>query len=99
MKYEIKSVNCRKSFTDRLLELGRKDKNIVAVTTDARGSVTLTDFAKELPEQFVECGIAEQDAVGISAGLASCGKKVFVCGPAFFYVARSLEQASACAYL
>ena len=64
----------------------------MAVTTDARGSVTLTDFAKELPEQFVECGIAEQDAVGISAGLASCGKKVFVCGPACFYVARSLEQ-------
>lgn len=54
--------------------------------------MTLTDFAKELPEQFVECGIAEQDAVGISAGLASCGKKVFVCGPACFYVARSLEQ-------
>lgn len=89
---EIKSVACRNSFTDALVELGKKDKNIVAVTTDARGSVTLTDFAKELPEQFVECGIAEQDAVGISAGLASCGKKVFVCGPACFYVARSLEQ-------
>lgn len=89
---EIKSVACRKRFTDALVELGKKDKNIVAVTTDARGSVTLTDFAKELPEQFVECGIAEQDAVGISAGLASCGKKVFVCGPACFYVARSLEQ-------
>ena len=69
-----------------------KKIRILAVTTDARGSVTLTDFAKELPEQFVECGIAEQDAVGISAGLASCGKKVFVCGPACFYVARSLEQ-------
>ncbi len=89
---ETKSVACRKSFTDALTELGKKDKNIVAVTTDARGSVTLTDFAKELPGQFVECGIAEQNAVGISAGLASCGKKVFVCGPACFYVARSLEQ-------
>jgi transketolase len=54
--------------------------------------VTLTDFAKELPDQFVECGIAEQNAVGIAAGLASCGKKTFVCGPACFYVARSLEQ-------
>ena len=89
---EIKSIPCRKSFTDTLLELGKKDKNIIAVTTDARGSVTLTDFAKELPEQFVECGIAEQDAVGISAGQASCGKKTCVCGPACFYVARSLEQ-------
>lgn len=83
---------CRKSFTDTLLELARQDSQIVAVTTDARGSVTLGDFARELPAQFVECGIAEQDAVGISAGLAHSGKKTFVCGPACFYVARSLEQ-------
>ena len=72
--------------------MAKKDKDIVAVTSDARGSVTLGDFADQLPEQFVECGIAEQDAVGISAGLAHSGKKVFVCGPACFYVARSLEQ-------
>lgn len=85
-------IACRKSFTDTLLALAREDKDIVAVTTDARGSVTLGDFAKELPKQFVECGIAEQDAVGISAGLAHSGKKVFCCGPACFYVARSLEQ-------
>ncbi len=84
--------DCRKSFTAELLELARKDSNIIAVTTDARGSVTLNDFAKELPEQFVECGIAEQNAVGISAGLAHSGKSVFCCGPACFYVARSLEQ-------
>ena len=85
-------IACRKSFTDTLLALARENKDIVAVTTDARGSVTLGDFAKELPAQFVECGIAEQDAVGISAGLAHSGKKVFCCGPACFYVARSLEQ-------
>lgn len=92
MGYELKSVPCRKAITDKMVELGKKDKNIVAVTTDARGSVTLTDFANELPEQFVECGIAEQDGVGIAAGLAHSGKKVWVCGPACFYVARSLEQ-------
>ena len=85
-------IACRKSFTDTLLSLARNNKDIIAVTTDARGSVTLGDFAKELPDQFVECGIAEQDAVGISAGLAHSGKKVFCCGPACFYVARSLEQ-------
>lgn len=85
-------IACRKAFTDTLLELARADRDIVAVTTDARGSVTLGDFARELPAQFVECGIAEQDAVGISAGLAHSGKKVFCCGPACFYVARSLEQ-------
>ena len=85
-------TDCRKSFTAELLRCARADKDIVAVTTDARGSVTLGDFAKELPAQFVECGIAEQNAVGISAGLAHSGKKVFCCGPASFYVARSLEQ-------
>ena len=85
-------IACRKQFTDTLLELAREDKDIVAVTTDARGSVTLGDFAAALPQQFVECGIAEQDAVGIAAGLAHSGKKVFCCGPACFYVARSLEQ-------
>ena len=85
-------IACRKAFTDTLLALAREDKDIVAVTTDARGSVTLGDFAKELPAHFIECGIAEQDAVGISAGLAHSGKKVFCCGPACFYVARSLEQ-------
>jgi transketolase len=85
-------IACRKQFTVTLLELARQDKDIIAVTTDARGSVTLGDFADALPEQFVECGIAEQDAVGISAGLAHSGKKVFCCGPACFYVARSLEQ-------
>lgn len=86
------TIPCRQSFTDTLVELGKKDKDIVAVTSDARGSVTLGDFAKELPGQFVEVGIAEQNAVGVSAGLAMAGKKVFVCGPACFYVARSLEQ-------
>ena len=79
-------------FTNTLLELARKDRDIIAVTTDARGSVTLDTFAKELPSQFVELGIAEQNAIGVGAGLVSAGKKAFVCGPACFYVARSLEQ-------
>ena len=79
-------------FTDTLVELAKNDKEIVVVTTDARGSVTLDRFANELPDQFVELGIAEQNAVGVAAGLSSVGKKAFVCGPACFYVARSLEQ-------
>ncbi len=86
------TIACRKMFTDTLLEFAKKDKDIVAVTTDARGSVTLDKFAEELPEQFVEIGIAEQNSVGIGAGLATCNKKPFVCGPACFLSARSLEQ-------
>ncbi len=50
------------------------------------------DFETALPGQFVEVGIAEQDAIGIAAGLSRCGKTVFVCGPASFYAARSLDQ-------
>jgi len=88
----INTIPCRKMFTDTLVELAKKDKEIIAVTSDARGSVTLDKFANELPEQFVELGIAEQNAVGVAAGLVSVGKKAFVCGPACFYVARSLEQ-------
>lgn len=88
----MNTIPCRKMFTDTLLELAKIDRDILAVTTDARGSVTLDSFAKELPAQFVELGIAEQNAVGVGAGLASAGKKPYVCGPACFYVARSLEQ-------
>ena len=82
----------RKAITETLLALAKEDARIYALATDSRGSVTLDDFAKELPGQFVECGIAEQDAVGIGAGLATAGLKPFVCGPASFYSTRAAEQ-------
>ncbi len=83
---------CREAFTSTLLDLAKSDRSIVALTSDARGSVSLGAFASELPSQFVEVGIAEQDEVGIAAGLATCGKTAFVCAPACFLTARSLEQ-------
>jgi len=86
------NIPCRKMFTDTLLALARDDSDIMAITSDARGSVTLGDFASQLPQQFVETGIAEQNEVSIAAGLAACGKKPFVCAPASFLSARSLEQ-------
>lgn len=82
----------RKAFTETLLELAKQDQRIFALATDSRGSVTLNDFVKALPNQFVECGIAEQNAVGIAAGLACTGLIPFVCGPASFYSTRSAEQ-------
>lgn len=82
----------RKAFTETLLELAKQDSRIFALATDSRGSVTLNDFVRELPNQFVECGIAEQNAVGIAAGLACTGLIPFVCGPASFYSTRSAEQ-------
>jgi len=85
-------IPCRKMFTNTLLELAKVDSDIIGVTSDARGSVTLGDFAEQLPNQFVETGIAEQNEVSIAAGLAACGKKPFVCAPASFLSTRSLEQ-------
>ncbi len=82
----------RKAFTETLLELAKEDPTIFALATDSRGSVTLNDFVDALPNQFVECGIAEQDAVGIAAGLSNLGLRPFVCGPASFYATRAAEQ-------
>lgn len=86
------TIPCRQAFSDTLLECAKRDKDIIALATDSKGSVTIDNFAKELPHQFVEVGIAEQNMVGIGAGLATCGKKAFVCGPACFLSSRSLEQ-------
>jgi len=79
-------------FADTLLELGQQNKNLLVVTGDSRGSGKLVPFGQILPEQIVEVGIAEQNLVGVSAGLASTGKKVFAVSPASFLTARSLEQ-------
>lgn len=86
------TIPCRKAFTETLLELARKDDKIVALCSDSRGSVTLNEYADTLPDQFVECGIAEQNCVGVAAGLANAGYKPFVTGPACFYSMRSAEQ-------
>lgn len=59
-------IPCRQAFTDRLTELAAENKDIVVVTSDARGSVTLTKFADTYPEQFIEVGIAEQNEVCFS---------------------------------
>ncbi|GAB3018303.1 transketolase family protein [Niabella terrae] len=79
-------------FSETLQELAAADRNIVAVTSDSRGSGKLVPFGQRFPHQIVEVGIAEQNLVGVAAGLASCGKKVFATSPACFLSARALEQ-------
>jgi transketolase len=79
-------------FADTLLELAREDSDLLVVTSDSRGSAKLAPFAKAAPGQIVEVGIAEQNLVGIAAGLAAAGKNVFAVSPACFLTARSLEQ-------
>ena len=82
-------------FADTLLREAKQDSKIIVVTSDSRGSGKLVPFGKELPQQIVEVGIAEQNLVGISAGLSASGKKVFAVSPASFLTARSLEQIKA----
>ena len=79
-------------FAATLEELARANPNIIAVTSDSRGSGKLAPFGKALPRQIVEVGIAEQNLVGITAGLAACGKKSFGVSPSCFLTARALEQ-------
>jgi len=79
-------------FAATLTELAKANPNIVAVTSDSRGSGKLGPFGQALPKQLIEVGIAEQNLVGITAGLAACGKKSFGVSPACFLTARSLEQ-------
>jgi transketolase len=79
-------------FADTLQSLAQADRNVLAVTSDSRGSGKLTAYGKALPNQIIEVGIAEQNLVGVAAGLASCGKIVFAVSPACFLTARSLEQ-------
>jgi transketolase len=92
----MKSLNLGKAnldvFAETMLDLARQDRDILVVTGDSRGSGKLTHFGETLPGQIVEIGIAEQNLVGVSAGLASAGKKTFAVAPACFLMARSLEQ-------
>ncbi|HPG05567.1 MAG: hypothetical protein KDC59_02655 [Saprospiraceae bacterium] len=79
-------------FAETLYSLAARNRGILIVTSDSRGSGKLVPFAEKYPDQVVEVGIAEQNLVGMAAGLASMGKKVFAISPACFLSARSLEQ-------
>lgn len=82
----------RQAICDVLIEEANKDKDIIVLCSDSRGSASLAGFATTHPEQFVEVGIAEQNLVSIAAGLAKCGKKAFAASPACFITTRSFEQ-------
>lgn len=89
----MSTITNRQAICDVLMEKAAEDKQIIVACSDSRGSASLGAFAQAYPKQFVEVGIAEQNLVGISAGLATCGKKVFAASPASFLSTRSYEQA------
>ncbi|MCK2006140.1 transketolase family protein [[Brevibacterium] frigoritolerans] len=88
----VNKVANRQVISDTLLELGRKDRDILVLTSDSRGSASMVKFGEELPQQIVEVGIAEQNIVGMASGLAHSGKKPFIASPACFLSMRSIEQ-------
>ena len=83
----------RQVICDVLMERAGSDRDIVVLRSDSRGSASMTPFAETYPEQFVETGIAEQNLVSISAGMAKAGKKPYAASPACFLSTRSYEQA------
>ena len=83
----------RQAICNVLMEKAGEDKDIMVLCSVPSGSASLAPFAEAFPEQFVETGIAEQNLVSISAGLAKCGKKPFAASPACFLSTRSYEQA------
>ena len=82
----------RQAICDVLVREAKTNKDIVVLCSDSRGSASLTNFANNYSEQFIEMGIAEQNLVSVAAGLAKCGKKAFAASPACFLSTRSYEQ-------
>ena len=87
--------DCREAFQRTLVELAGADERIVAVVNDSVGSSKLGEFAKAFPQRLINVGIAEQNMVGVGAGLANGGRIPFVSGAAPFLTGRALEQIKA----
>src|SRR6195952_1150214 len=82
----------RSGFGDGIVEAARKNPNVVALTADLLGSMKLNQFIKEFPERFIQCGIAEANMMGISAGLTIGGKIPFATSFANFATGRVYDQ-------
>jgi transketolase len=91
----VATYDNRAAFADELVELARADERIVAVCNDSVGSSNLVAFRHEFPDRLVNVGIAEQNMVGVGAGLAAAGLVPFVCAAAPFLTGRALEQIKA----
>lgn len=90
---EKNKITNRQAICETLMREAERDKDIVVLCSDSRGSGSMTPFAEKFPQQFVETGIAEQNLVSVAAGLATCGKKAYAVSPASFLSTRSYEQA------
>lgn len=85
-------IDTRSGFGAGLYEAGKADERVVAMTADLKGSLKMDAFAKDFPERFIQCGIAESNMVGAAAGLAVTGKIPFVGSFAEFVSGRVYDQ-------
>ena len=93
MKYrDTGKKDTRSGFGQGLLEAGRENGNVLALTADLKGSLKMDAFAEEFPERFIQCGIAESNMVGVAAGLALTGKIPFCGSFAEFITGRVYDQ-------
>jgi transketolase len=88
-------IDCRVPFAETLIALAETDERIVAVCNDSIGSSNLGEFAKRFPKRLINVGIAEQNMIGVGAGLANAGLIPFVCGAGPFLSGRATEQIKA----
>jgi len=89
---DIEQVPTRNGYGEGVVELAKSNPNVVVLTADLAGSTKVSDFQKQFPEQFIEVGIAEQNMMGIAAGLAMEGKVPFVSSYAVFSPGRNWDQ-------
>ncbi len=89
---DIELVATRKGYGEGVLLLGAADQNVVVLTADLAESTQVLEFAQKYPDRFVECGVAEQNMMGVAAGLALVGKTAFVSSYATFSPGRSWDQ-------
>src|SRR3989344_9121937 len=89
---EVEQVPTRNGYGEALLELGESDPNVVVLTGDLAESTRVLEFGKKFPQNFIECGVAEQNMMGIAAGLALSGKTPFVSSYAVFVPGRCWDQ-------
>ena len=98
INYELKlGVATREAFGKALVEVGQENKDVVVCDADLTKSTMTTYFAREFPERFFECGIAEANMVAIGSGLAAAGKIPFVSSFSAFVINKGFEQLRATA--
>ena len=89
---DVKKIATRESYGEELVKLGAEHEEIVVLDADLAEATRSGEFQKAFPDRFIDCGIAEENMMGVAAGLAAAGKVPFASSFAMFAVGRAYEQ-------